>query len=185
MKQHLTTVFKTVGWIVLLFCFASIGFATGKAAVMIPAYLVFFLLIFGGVFLYVKNHQRRQEVNPATKALVNKILGVFLILVSLYAPIRMFITLFPGFMTFGIGALTVIGAAVLIAIGIVGVRLINRSNAMGFLGYILLIVLSVVPAIIIMQFDTSYSSLGIAYYTALALAVLSWWGISLYSTRVE
>ncbi len=179
------TVFKTVGWIVLLFCFASIGFATKNPAVMIPAYLVFFLLIFGGVLMYAKKHQRRQEVNPETKALINKILGVFLILVSLYAPVRMFMTLFPGFMNFGIGAITVIGAAVLIAIGILSVRLINRSRMMGIVGYILLVVLSFAPAIVIMQFDTSYSSLGVAYYTALALAVLSWWGISLYSTKVE
>ncbi len=185
MKQHLMTVFKTIGWIVLLFCFASIGFATDNAAVMIPAYMVFFLLIFVGVYFYSKTHQRRQEINPATKTLINKILGGFLVLVALYTPVRMFLSLFPGLLSFGTGIVTVIGTAILVGLGVVSVILINRSRATSIAGYILLIVLAFVPAIVIMRFDTSYGSLGMAYYTALALALLSWWGISLFTTKAE
>ncbi len=189
MKQQLMTVVNVIGWIILLFCFASIGFSSSNPKIMIPAYLTFFVLVFGGVLLYVKKHQRRREVNPETKHMINIILGTALLVVSLYVPVRMFNTLFPGLLNFGYGAITVIVSAVLVALGILGVRLINNSRGasfiMGLLGYVVLIVLAVVPAAVIMQFDTSYSSLGVAYYTALVLAILSWWGISLISAKTE
>jgi len=55
------------------------------------------------------------------------------------------------------------------------------------LGYLLLIVISAIPAIGVLQsnaildvFSNAYSALGFAYWASLAVAVFSWWGISLF-----
>ena len=74
--------------------------------------------------------------------------------------------------------------AVLVALGVFAVVLINRNRGRNtglvMAGYLLLIITSALPAIGMMQFDTSYDSMGKAYYSALVMAVTAWWGIALW-----
>jgi hypothetical protein len=51
------------------------------------------------------------------------------------------------------------------------------------LGYLILIVISAVPALVISKYSGSYDTLGRTYWTALSIAILSWWGLSLVTTK--
>jgi hypothetical protein len=52
------------------------------------------------------------------------------------------------------------------------------------LGYLFIIVLSIVPALGMSQYSTSYANLGIAYWSAIVAASLAWWGVSLFAKKV-
>jgi hypothetical protein len=182
-KETLSLVGKVLGWVALFAALASLGFATDNPKVGVPAYLVFFLLVFGGVYLFVSRKKEEiEETKPENKALIHKIIGVFLILLALAVPdiilagyhFPIAIYLFISLITF-----------VLIVIGAFTVKLINKNagknGLMVFLGYLIFIVLSAIPAIVMIQYDSSYNALGLAYWSALSLTVFAWWGISLFT----
>jgi lysylphosphatidylglycerol synthetase-like protein (DUF2156 family) len=90
-------------------------------------------------------------------------------------------------MTFLTGSIVVIGIAVLVAIGVLAVNIINNAKGKNMLptllGYLILIVISAVPALVISKYSGSYDTLGRTYWTALSIAILSWWGLSLVTTK--
>ena len=164
-----------IGWIVLLAAFASLGFATDNKAVGVPLYALFFIVVFGGVFMYTKKHQKRQEANPEFLSKMYKIIGILIF--ALLTPSMVLKS--AQFLFFVYIIITLING-ILIALGTLAVTIINGSDSKRFLGYIILIVISVIPAVAIMQYDSSYSALGTAYYAALISAVFAWWGFSLF-----
>ena len=166
-----------IGWIVLLAAFASLGFATDNKAVGVPLYALFFIVVFGGVFMYTKKHQKRQEANPEFLSKMYKIIGILLLIFALLTPSMVLKS--AQFLFFVYIIITLING-ILIALGTLAVTIINGSDSKRFLGYIILIVISVIPAVAIMQYDSSYSALGTAYYAALISAVFAWWGFSLF-----
>lgn len=178
------TIVTVLGWIVLLAAFASIGFTTDDPGFGIPFYLVFFIVVFLLVFLYVKSHQKHQKTNIKSLILLHKITGIILLLVAVFSPTIIFKSAnFPA-MTYVIISLITL---VLMGVGTLAVTMINseKENKLvpRILGYLLLIAISVVPAIVMMSYDSSYNALGMAYYAAVSVAVLSWWGFSLYSRK--
>ncbi len=80
-----------------------------------------------------------------------------------------------------------VAAAVLIALAVFAISMINKSRGnnvlMVLLGYFILIIISAIPALGIIQYDSSYNALGTAYYSAILISIFAWWGISLYSKK--
>lgn len=183
MKEILNTVVKIIGWLILLSAFASIGFATDNPQVMVPVYFLIFLVIFGLVLLYNVKRQKRTEVNPVIRDTFNKILGLILVLASILVPYFFFRGVgFSGAVYFILILLT----AVLIGVAIIAIRLINREGfTFNLIGYLLLLLLCSVPALVMMQHDRSYHALGLAYYAALAISVLAWAGINTLGKYVK
>jgi len=187
-KKVLKTLATILGWIILFAAFASLGFFTDEPEIGVPIYFVFFLIIFGLVFLYTKKRHKKQQTNPKVINLLQKIFGAILVLLALFSPSIVFGKAnFPFFSYFLITVIT----AVLIAIGTIAISIIHNSKDKSavskLLGYLLLIVISAIPAIGVLQsnaildvFSNAYSALGFAYWASLAVAVFSWWGISLY-----
>ena len=173
-------VVSIIGWIVLLAAFSSLGFGTDNPSVGVPSYAIFFLIIFGGVFLYNKKHQKRQEISSNVSAKLYQILGIILLIIAVLSPA--FILKSANFLFFIYVIITLI-TGILIALGALSISIINSSKSIKLLGYLMLVAISVVPALAIMQHDSSYNALGTAYYAAIVVAVFSWWGFSLFSRK--
>ena len=181
MSKVIKPIISIIGWIVLLAAFGSLGFTSDNPAIGVPVFLIFFLLAFGLVYLYIKKHHKRQEVGTRANKLVQSILGIILIILALLSPTLVFRSAKFPFFTYLI--LTLI-TAILIALGGFAVSMINNIKGKGksakWLGYILLLILSAVPALIMTSYDSSYNALGMVYYSAILISIFSWWGFSLY-----
>eukprot|EP01156_Anaeramoeba_ignava_P021057 Anaeramoba_ignava/c18078_g1_i1.p7 GENE.c18078_g1_i1~~c18078_g1_i1.p7 ORF type:complete len:163 (+),score=7.51 c18078_g1_i1:5732-6220(+) len=153
---------------------------------MVPVYFVVFAVIFGLVLLYVKNHKTIVQEDPMKAMIYRRVLGGILLVISILAPHKTISMIFPDYFD-GVfdmmGILFVIGAAAVIALGAFAVKMINKmydgNTVSGIIGYLIIIALSAVPALVMINFDTSYESIGLAYYTAIIMAGVSWWGLSI------
>ncbi|MDN5353321.1 MAG: hypothetical protein PWQ09_77 [Candidatus Cloacimonadota bacterium] len=191
MKKFFKTLVNVISWVLLLAAFSSMGFSSDDPAVGVPVFGVFFILVFLLVYLYTRNHQKHHEPNLKSVALVHRIFGIILIILGILSPLAIFNQ--ANFPT-STNILILVIAAVLMALGALAVIIINNSlgkNSFAtFLGYLLLIVLSAIPAFIVSQndkiievFPDLYSALGMTYWATLAIAVFGWWGFSLLSSQ--
>ena len=89
----------------------------------------------------------------------------------------------------GMAILLMLITAAVMVVGGLGVFIINKFKdnnlLLAILGYVVLIVVATVPALLMMQVDSSYSALGVAYYTAVFIALFSWWGVALFATKAQ
>ena len=184
------TIVNTIGWIILLLAFGSLGFTSDDPSVGVPVFTIFFLIIFGLVYLYVRKHQKRTEIDQKAIMAIHKIFGILLVILALFSPI---IALRKINLPFIYNLIIFIGTAILIGLAMLAVSLINNQKTNNFisslLGYLLLIIVSGIPAIVatnflMIYFPNAYNSLGTSYWSALAVAVFAWWGFSLYSKKV-
>lgn len=193
MKKIFKLLVRVIAWILLFAAFASMGFSSDDPAVGVPVFGVFFILVFILVYLYTRKHQKHHEPNQKTVAIVHRVLGIILIIVGLLSPLTIFKKAnFPV----STNILILVITAVLMALGVLAVTIINNSLGKNgfatFLGYLLLIVISAIPAFIITQndriievFSNLYSALGMSYWATLAVAVFGWWGFSLISNKEQ
>ncbi|MDY6915312.1 MAG: hypothetical protein SVM86_03215 [Candidatus Cloacimonadota bacterium] len=193
MKKFFKLLVNIIAWILLFAAFASMGFSSDDPAIGIPVFGIFFILVFFFVYLYIRKHQRRSEPNYKTVTLIHRILGIALIIIGLLSPLAILNKAdFPASTQ-----LLLIGiAAVLMALGVLAVVIINNSigkkGFVKFLGYLILIVISAIPALLISTnskvievFSNLYSALGMAYWAAIALAIFGWWGFSLLGKKQQ
>lgn len=178
-------IISILGWIILLLAFASLGLSSDDPTFGFFFYLAFFLIVFVLVYFYNKKHRKRKEADPKSLALLNKILGIILIIVAVFSPI---IALRKIQLPFTPNLLIFLVTAVLIALGVIAVMLINKEKIMKLLGLLLLIVLSAIPAIFATLFldqffPNAYNALGTAYWAIISVAIFSWWGFSLFFNK--
>ena len=171
--------------IISILAFASLGLSSDDPTFGFFFYLAFFLIVFVLVYIYNKKHQKRKEADPKSLALLHKIIGIVLIVVAVFSPI---IALRKIQLPFAPNLLILLVTAVLIALGVIAVMLINKEKIMKLLGLLLLIMLSVVPAIFATTFldqffPNAYNALGTAYWAIISVAIFSWWGFSLYFSK--
>ncbi|MFO7895912.1 MAG: hypothetical protein R6U84_03165 [Candidatus Cloacimonadales bacterium] len=178
---------KIIGWMILLATFTSLGFATDNPQAGLIGYFIFFSLVFGGTWLYIKKSNRKNEINPKITKALHKVLGTILLLVSVVAPVILFQKFVDPNLSTAVYAVIVVITIVLIALGALAVSIINNSLGkklfVTLLGYLFLILLAVVPALGMSQYSNSYANLGIAYWSAIVSATLAWWGVSLFSQK--
>ncbi|MCF7792603.1 MAG: hypothetical protein K9N09_02045 [Candidatus Cloacimonetes bacterium] len=174
-----------IGWLVLLLAFASLGLSSDDPTFGFFFYLAFFVVVFGLVFLYIKKHQKRKESNPKTLIIIHKVSGLALLIVALFSPI---IALRKIQLPFTPNLIILVITAAMIFLGIIAVRLVNKGGAIKLLGLLLLILLSAIPAFFATSylsqfFPNAYNALGTSYWAIIAVAIFSWWGLSLYSSK--
>ncbi|MBN1948808.1 MAG: hypothetical protein JW784_03620 [Candidatus Cloacimonetes bacterium] len=183
MKQIIKAIVSVLGWLVLLAALGSLGFTSDDPSVGVPIFLGFFILVFILVYLYIKSHHRKTQTNPRLFNVLHRLIGLILLLLSLLSPLFVFRSAHFPFFSYLI--ITLI-AGIIIALGVMAVTMINNSRnkkSIIFLGYLLLIILSAIPALLMMTYDSSYNALGMAYYTAVLIAVFSWWGFTLLTPK--
>jgi len=190
MKDKLFILGKIIGLLVFVLAFSLIGVASGNP-LMILAYAGFFLVVMLIIFLFVRRNQRHFEIISQTSRTASKIIGIIMILLAISIPPLAV----ANMQIFDIGVenvgLSVIGIVLaltiaLIAGGVFAVYLINRNNGnkiIRFAGYLLMIILSAIPALFVIPNDKTTTGIGSVYYLAVLVALLSWWGFSLYLSK--
>ncbi|MDP8202992.1 MAG: hypothetical protein P9L95_00495 [Candidatus Tenebribacter mawsonii] len=175
-------IISIIGWIVLLLAFASLGLSSDDPTFGFFFYLVFFVATFALVYLYIKKHQRKTEIDPKKIALVYKISGIVLLLVALFSPImalkKIGLPILPNILIF-------LATLILIGLSVFAIKLINDGKQKKILGYVLLILISAIPAVFAVTFlstyfPNAYNALGTSYWAIVSVAVFSWWGFTLY-----
>jgi len=178
------SIVTVLGWLLLLASFASIGFTTDDPTFGVPFYLVFFVVVFLLVYLYIKTHRAHRQTDAKTIDLLHKITGIVLLVIAVLSPTMIFRSANFTTMIYVIISLITL---VLMGVGALAISMINsdKDNKMiaRILGYLLLIIISAVPALVMISYDSSYNALGMAYYAAVLVAIFSWWGFSLYSRK--
>ncbi len=175
-------IISIIGWIVLLLAFAALGLSSDDPTFGFFFYLAFFTATFALVYLYVKKHQRRTEIDPKKIVLVYKISGIVLLLAGLFSPIialkKIGLPILPNILIF-------LATIILVGLGILAITLINDEKHKKILGYVLLILIAIVPAVFAITFlstyfPNAYNALGTSYWSIVAVSVFAWWGFSLY-----
>lgn len=186
MKRIVNKILSVLKWVVLLAAFSAMGFANENWQIAVPLFALFFIIVFGLIFLYVKKHSRRTEMKPEMRMLISRIIGAILVLVAVLTPVWI---LESAQFSLLINILLILLTALIIFIGILAISLINsgkeKKSPIQIVGYLILILLATLPGFLMVQYDRSYNALGIAYYAALIVAVLSWWGLSMITRKKE
>ena len=184
MSKIVKSAVNILGWIILLAAFGSLGFTSDNPAIGVPVFLVFFILVFVLTYLYIKNHNKHQVKDIKYIHLIKKIAGAVLLLLALFTPYFVFRTANFPFLSY---LIIVLITGILVALGAFAVTMINSEKAKNtvskLLGYLILIIISAIPAVLMMSYDSSYNALGMAYYCAVLIAVFSWWGFSLFAAK--
>ncbi|RLC56755.1 MAG: hypothetical protein DRH89_04950 [Candidatus Cloacimonadota bacterium] len=175
-------IISIIGWVILLFAFAALGLSSDDPTFGFFFYLAFFTATFALVYLYIKKHHRKTEIDHKKIALANKISGVVLLLVGLLSPI---IALRKIGLPILSNILIFLATVILIGLGIMAITLINGIKQKKILGYLLLILIATIPAIFAITFlstyfPNAYNALGTSYWAIVSVSVFAWWGFSLY-----
>jgi hypothetical protein len=190
MKDKLFVIGKLASVIVLILVFSLMGLASGRP-IMVLVFGGFFTAVMLGIFLLIKNHQRHFEIVSEQSTILPKIIGIIMLLAAIALPVMSIgsLQLFDAGSK-GIGmatyAVVLVITLVVLAAGILGVYLINRPVSTKLhkaLGYLIIILASAVPALMIIPYDKTTSGIGSVYYIAIMVTALSWWGISLYLNK--
>jgi hypothetical protein len=186
MKETLFALGKIIGVLVFIAVFSVTGLVSGQP-LMILAYAGFITLIMFFIFLFVRRNQRHFEFISQRSRVISKIIGIIMILVALAVPVLAI----SNMQLFDLGTLklstSLLAVVVAITIGLVAgglfaVYLINRAGSgliHKIIGYLLIIGLSAVPALLVIPHDRTTTGIGSVYYIVIILAVISWWGFSL------
>jgi len=190
MKDKLFTIGKVISVLVFILALSLMGMASGKP-IMILAFAGFFVVLMFFIFQFVRRNQRHFEIISQSNPKLMKAFGGLIILVAIVLPVIIFanVQLFDlGTVKLGFGILALIVAITLVLIsgGVFAVYLINKASTTKMskiLGYLLVIVLSALPALLVIPHDRSTTGIGSVYYVTVLVAVLSWWGITLYLNK--
>lgn len=177
MKKIFNIIKEVIMWVLIVGAFAAIGFTTETPAESSLIWAGIAVLIFGLGFIIAKHAKRRTGTTKA-QLILRKIIGSILLIFGLILP-ALILANFP----LGIRGLILLFAIVLVALGGLAVHLINKSKALSFLGYFILVILSFLPALAMSLYDMTYNALGTTYYLTIALASFSWAGISMITTQ--
>lgn len=188
MKKILNTAVTIIGWLVLLFTFSSIGFATSNPKQGVPLYMLFFIVVFAGVYFYVSRQKHTQKNVAGGKGIFPKIIGGAILITAVLVPWYIYAKI--NLATSAYLTITAVNI-VMIVIAFFAIRLINNNSgkpALKVLGYLVLVAISAVPALaaieyLLQYFNRAYDALGTAYWGTVATATLAWWGFSLVGKK--
>ncbi len=188
MKKILNTAVNVIGWLVLLFALSSIGFATSNPTSGVPLYMLFFLVVFAGVYFYISKHKHSQENVTSKKTIFSRILGGIILIVAVLMPWFVFAKINLSSSSYIIITLITIA---MIFLTFLAVKMINKGkkkDILLLLGYLIIIAIAAIPALaainyFLQYFNRPYDALGTAYWCTVAIAVLTWWGFSLIGKK--
>lgn len=179
MKKILSIIKEILMWVVIIFAFSALGLGSDNPTRSALIWAIVGIIVFAVGFVIAKNTHRHTGTTKA-QVIIKKIFGIILVLFGCILPN---LILSKANFSFGIQALIFIFALVLVAIGILAVFLIKKGSFSSVLGYILLVIGALLPALAMASYDTSYNALGTVYYLLIALALFSWLGISMIATK--
>ena len=179
MKNIVSIVGSVLGWTAMVCVFACIGFFTDNPGFMVPLYGVIMILVLG-LFWFLVSRQKNKsydqlKTSPNIPAFICGILSVFTFIFPHLA-----ISFFrPGeFSSFPIYLVTIFS----VAIGFGGVYAINvlgaKNKLFAIIGFLVLVLLSFLPALLVAPIDSSYGTLGVIYFTMAIEAIIAWTAVT-------
>lgn len=189
MKDKFFNIKQIVLTVIFIAALSLMGMITGEKY-MVAVYGAAMIVISGIIFLFVRKSQRHSEISLEKNPAVGIIAGIVLCILALITPL--FLVLKSNVINIGdeVTAMTIVAtlaATILfIALFALAVYLINNkgeSASMRGLGYLIIIVTSLIPGILMSRFDKSTSTIGSIYYVALAVLILSYNGINLLKPK--
>lgn len=180
--------FKQIaGLVFFIAVLSTMGMITGRPVMML-VYAAFFLALSFVVYLTLKNNQRHFEVSQRSNKTFRKVLAGILMLLAIASPL--FITLrtsvinLPESMSVGVVIPLMLGLSILfIALVLTTVVLINRKGttlANRAIGYIVFVIASIIPGILMSRVDSTTMGIGSVYYVSMAVLILAYNTMGLY-----
>ncbi|MDD2210500.1 MAG: hypothetical protein PHY41_04815 [Candidatus Cloacimonetes bacterium] len=180
--------FKQIaGLVFFIAVLSTMGMITGRPVMML-VYAAFFLALSFVVYLTLKNNQRHFEVSQRSNKTFRKVLAGILMLLAIASPL--FITLrtsvinLPESMSVGVVIPLMLGLSILfIALVLTTVVLINRKGttlANRAIGYIVFVIASIIPGILMSRVDSTTMGIGSVYYVSMAVLILAYNAMGLY-----
>jgi len=170
-KKILNKVVNVIGWLVLLLAFSSIGFATSKPAQGVPLYMLFFLLVFAGVYYYVSKQKHDQKKVAEKNNIFARSLSDAILIVSLLVPWFVFskinLTVYNYIVIFNYTYIMNLGIRI-------AIRTINRAgeNTVHRIAeYLSIVIMATVPVTALYRILGYFNALGIACWYIVTIAV--------------
>jgi hypothetical protein len=187
MGNIFTIVKNILAFTVLTAVIASIGLFTDNPNVMVPAYGVGFLVILAGMYIYLftKKKNTFEQIKPSKS--LNIATGALLLIGSLVFPALAISALRGAWLINPM--LIVMTTIVLLAFGFLGVILINvlgiKNKIIAGIGYLVLVLISTAPAILVTRIDASFEALGVVYSVLFVEAIIAWTGFSIFYNALK
>ena len=186
MKDTLFNIRQIVLSVIFILAFSLIGMMT-QIPIMVAVYAGALIIISGIIFIFVRKHQRHSEISLQKNRVPSIIIGAVLCILAVLTPLLL--VLKSNVINLGadpsiIAKLAVLGTTLLfIALIAIAVFLINYQGdnfVIRAAGYLIVILTSLVPGILMSFYDKTASTIGSVYYVALAVLILAYNGINLF-----
>ena len=187
MHDTLFKIKQIAGLVIFIAVLSTMGMITGRP-VMILAYAAFFLLISVVVYFSLKNNQRHFEVTQRSNKTFRRVLAAILMVLAIVAPLlialRTSVINLPESLSTGVVVPMMLGLSILFIIMVLAtVFLINRKGttlANRAVGYIVFIIASIIPGVLMSRVDSTTMGIGSVYYVAMAVLILAYNAFGLY-----
>lgn len=187
MHDTLFKIKQIAGLVIFIAVLSTMGMITGRPVMML-AYAAFFLLISVVVYFSLKNNQRHFEVTQRSNKTFRRVLAAILMVLAIVAPLlialRTSVINLPESLSTGVVIPMMLGLSILFIIMVLAtVFLINRKGttlANRAVGYIVFIIASIIPGVLMSRVDSTTMGIGSVYYVAMAVLILAYNAFGLY-----
>lgn len=171
--------------VLFIAAFSAIGLMTGNPLMML-VYGVVMLVIAAIMYQVIKKRQNHIDLRPPASKLPALITGIIFIVVAIAIPVLL--VLLSNMLPLS-GDVTAVTYAIILALTLLfmglqigGIFLINMLGTDPMkrgLGFGLVFLAAIIPGLAISRIDMSASSIGTAYYVALAVLIFTYTGFGL------
>lgn len=185
MKNVFRIIKEILMWVVIIGAFSALGLGSDNPLRSALFWGGLAVLIFSIGFVIAK-HAKRRTVTTKRQVIFRRVFGIILVVFACILPV---LVLGSAGFPFWIQILIFVFASAIVALGALAVTLINKylkgkKNVWSsVLGYLLLIIGSLVPALVMSLYDSSYGTIATVYYLLVALAIFSWLGLSMFKKQ--
>jgi hypothetical protein len=187
MHDSLFKIKQIAGLVFFIAVLSTMGMITGRPIMML-AYAAFFLVMSGVVYLTLRNNQRHFEVTQRSNKTLRQIVAAILMLLAIVAPLfialRSSIINLPADMSLSTVIPMMLGLSILFIVMVLAtVILINRKGntlANRAIGYLVFVVASIIPGLLMSGVDSTTMGIGSVYYVAMAVLILAYNAFGLF-----
>jgi len=180
MKDKMFNIKQIVLTVIFLGALSLMGMITGEKY-MVAVYGAAMIIISGIIFLFVRRKQRHSEISSERSRITGIVLCALALITPLLLVLKSNVINVGDEVTAMMGVITLVVTILFIGLFALAVYLINYKGegfAMRALGYLIVIIASLIPGILMSRFDKNTSTIGSIYYVALAVLIMSYNGIN-------
>lgn len=190
MSDTMFKIRQIISLVVFIGALSLMGMITERP-IMIAAYGAVFIAVTVLMYFIINRRQRHFEITQTDSTLLYRIFGIALGVCALGLPLlivfRSSVIKLPAELSAGTAAGIVGGVTVaFIALMVLAVHLINTKGkelVMRSIGFILIIIASAIPGLLMSKVDRTTSGIGSVYYVAMAVLILAYNSYSMLFMR--